>query len=112
MKICKNCGQRVEEEKTICSYCGKKFIQKESTLIKEKVEEDSEPIFGLHKNKYNKWISMTLCLLLGWLGAHKFYERKYVLGFLYLFTYGFFGIGPLIDFFILLKKTNPYYLYQ
>jgi len=36
-------------------------------------------------------------LLFGWLGAHKFMQKKYGLGILYLCTLGLFGIGWLID---------------
>lgn len=112
MKICKNCGERVENEKTICPNCGIKLEQKEKIIVSEKSETEEENVFGLHKKKYNKWISLFLCGLLGWLGAHKFYERKYIMGILYFFTYGFLGIGWILDFISLLKKPNPYYLYQ
>ena len=42
-------------------------------------------------------IDFVLCLTLGYLGAHKFYEKKYGLGILYFFTFGIFGFGWLID---------------
>ena len=38
-----------------------------------------------------------ITLLFGWLGVHKFMQKKYVLGILYFFTLGLFGIGWLID---------------
>ena len=38
-----------------------------------------------------------ITLLLGWLGVHKFLQKKYALGVLYLCTLGLFGIGWLID---------------
>lgn len=109
MKLCKNCGERVEQEKAICPNCGNKLDQKEKILISKKVEEN---FFEPHQKKYNKWISLILCGFFGWLGAHKFYERKYIMGILYFFTYGFLGIGWVLDFITLLKKPNPYYLYQ
>lgn len=40
---------------------------------------------------------LCLCLFLGWLGAHKFYEGKTGMGILYLFTFGLFGFGWVID---------------
>mgnify|MGYP000134738094 CR=1 FL=1 len=58
----------------------------------------------------NKWVAFFLCLFLGWFGAHKFYEGKILLGILYVFTFGLFGIGELIDLIVLLFKPNPYYL--
>lgn len=36
-------------------------------------------------------------LLFGWLGVHKFMQKKYGVGILYLCTMGLFGIGWLID---------------
>ena len=57
----------------------------------------------------NKWVSLLLCFFLGYLGIHKFYEGKILLGIVYLFTLGIFGIGVLIDFILLLFKPNPYY---
>jgi len=45
----------------------------------------------------NKTTAILLCLFLGGLGAHKFYEGKMGMGILYLFTWGLFGIGVLVD---------------
>ncbi|MBQ5764633.1 MAG: TM2 domain-containing protein [Clostridia bacterium] len=57
----------------------------------------------------NKWISFFLCLFLGALGIHKFYEGRVLLGIVYIFTGGLFGIGYIFDLFILFFKPNPYY---
>ena len=56
-----------------------------------------------------KWVSFFLCLFLGVLGAHKFYEGRILLGVLYLFTGGLFGIGIIVDLIILFFKPNPYH---
>ncbi len=54
----------------------------------------------------NKWVALLLCFLFGPLGVHRFYEGKIGTGILYLLTFGFFGIGVLIDFFkILFRKA-------
>ena len=45
----------------------------------------------------NKWIVLLLCLFLGFLGIHRFYERKIVTGIIYLLTLGLFGIGIIYD---------------
>ncbi len=58
----------------------------------------------------NKWAAFFLCLFFGGLGIHKFYEGKILLGIVYLFTVGIFGIGWVIDLIILLFKPNPYYV--
>ena len=57
----------------------------------------------------NKWISLFLCIFLGYLGIHKFYEGRILLGILYLCTGGIFGVGIFIDAVILVFKPNPYY---
>lgn len=54
--------------------------------------------------------ALVLCIFLGFLGGHKFYEGKAGMGILYLFTGGLFGIGVLIDFIIILFKPNPYFV--
>lgn len=60
-------------------------------------------------NGKNKWAAFFLCLLFGWLGAHKFYEGKILLGIAYMLTLGVFGVGVLFDLVSLLFKPNPYY---
>ena len=69
---------------------------------------DTSPLNTMKNNAVdkpnNKWTSFFLCLLLGWLGVHKFYERKTVLGIVYLLTFGLFGIGVLIDLIIIVTK--------
>ena len=59
----------------------------------------------------NKWIALILCGLLGFFGAHKFYEGKLGTGLLYLFTCGGCGFLWMIDFIILLFKPTHYYTY-
>lgn len=58
----------------------------------------------------NKWVAFLLCLFLGTIGAHKFYEGKVGMGILYVLTFGLFGIGWLVDCIVLLCKPNPYYV--
>lgn len=57
----------------------------------------------------SKWVSFFLCLFLGIFGAHKFYEGRVLLGVLYIFTGGIFGIGVIVDLVILFFKPNPYH---
>jgi len=45
----------------------------------------------------NRNVDFVLCLLFGYLGAHKFYEKKILIGFLYLFTGGIFLFGWIYD---------------
>lgn len=57
----------------------------------------------------NKKVDFILCLFLGYLGIHKFYEKKTLMGILYLFTLGLFLVGWIYDCIKLgieLYKTN------
>lgn len=67
-----------------------------------------------------KWLAFFLCLILGYFGAHRFYERKYITGALYLLVtlLARLGAPPLIivvfiacivDLIRILRKPNPYY---
>ena len=58
----------------------------------------------------SKWVALLLCFFFGLFGAHKYYEGKFFVGTLYLFTAGLFGIGAVVDFFVLLFKPNPYFV--
>lgn len=42
-------------------------------------------------------VELYLCLFLGWAGIHKFYAGKTGSGLMYLFTFGLFGFGWIID---------------
>jgi len=44
----------------------------------------------------------VLCLLFGWLGAHRFYVGKIGTGILMILTFGGFGIWVLIDLVVIL----------
>ena len=57
----------------------------------------------------SKWVAFFLCLFLGYLGIHKFYEGRILLGILYLCTCGLFGFGIIFDLISLFFKPNPYY---
>lgn len=67
---------------------------------------DTAPTVGTRTK--NKWISLLLCLFT--VCGHKFYEGKIGMGLIYIFTAGLFGIGWIIDIFVLLAKPNPYYV--
>lgn len=48
-------------------------------------------------------IGYFLLFTLGWLGIHRYYYGKWQSGLLYTFTFGFLGIGILVDLFLLPK---------
>ena len=51
-------------------------------------------------------VDFLITLFLGYLGIHKFKQGKVGIGFLYLFTFGLFGIGWIVDVVMALKKLS------
>lgn len=102
-KCCKQCGELMPADMFYCLNCGAPFDDKSEDF--DAVQARVRMQFGVWKNK---WTALLLCILLGWLGIHRFYEGKIVSGFLYLCTLGFFGIGWLIDIIRIACKPNPY----
>ena len=45
----------------------------------------------------SKFVAMILCVSTGVLGLHQFYVGRIGKGFLYLLTFGLFGIGWMLD---------------
>lgn len=121
-KFCKHCGAKIPVAAVICTHCGCQVeevkhteqpnivINNANTNVNSNTNNNvNAAMFGVRAK--NKWVSFVLCLLLGYLGAHKFYEGKIGMGILYLFTFGLFGIGWFIDCITLLFKPNPYYVH-
>ncbi len=124
-KFCKYCGGKIPEDAVVCNLCGRQVEELKSSVNQPNIminNDNNNANVNANVNKNivgsrtpagrpkNKWVSVALCLCLGFLGAHKFYEGKIGTGILYLFTAGFYGIGVLIDLIILLNKPNPYYV--
>lgn len=119
-KFCKHCGGKIPEAAIVCTLCGCQVeevkqaeqpnivINNSNNNVNSNINANVASAFGLRTR--NKWVAFVLCVLLGFLGAHKFYEGKAGMGILYLFTCGLFGIGWFIDCIVLLCKPNPYYV--
>lgn len=58
--------------------------------------------------------ALLLCFFLGLLGIHRFYVGKVGTGLIWLFTGGLFGIGAVVDFFVIIfgnfRDSNGYVL--
>ena len=119
-KFCNNCGTQIDEDCIVCPKCGKQVgsinssNQPQNIIINNSASSSSSASAVNNGQPYrkvcDKWVAFFLCLFLGVIGAHKFYEGKTGMGILYLFTAGLFGIGVLIDFIAILLKPNPYYV--
>lgn len=115
-KFCEFCGNKVAVDAVVCPKCGK---QLEELRVEENKSNPQVVINNTNTNTVNggyskkqcdKWIALLLCIFLGLLGGHKFYEGKGGMGVLYIFTFGLFGIGIIVDIISILCKPNPYYV--
>lgn len=120
MKFCKHCGGKIPEDAVICTLCGRQVedlnknaqpsivINNENTNTNANTNMNANVAGAQFGRLKNKWVALALCFLLGYFGAHKFYEGKIGMGVLYIFTFGLFGIGVIVDLIVLLFKPNPY----
>lgn len=117
-KFCKYCGEKIPEDAVMCTHCGRQVEQLKgeqpqvvinNTNTNTNVNKNVGTTAGRGGAK-DKWVALLLCIFLGFLGAHKFYEGKILLGIVYLCTGGLFFVGVIIDFISLLFKPNPYYV--
>lgn len=123
---CSTCGQQIAKVALACPFCGAPVYQNQP---QQQSQQPQQIIINNSNNNANvntirgggfyavpagqpknKWIALLLLIFLGGFGAHKFYEGKILMGIVYIFTVGFFGIGWIVDFFALLFKPNPYYV--
>ena len=120
-KFCKHCGAKIPDAAVICTHCGcqvedfKKSEQPNIVINNSNANSNVNTNVNASVGAYsahpkNKLVAFALCFFLGYFGAHKFYEGRVGLGILYLFTFGLFGIGWLIDSITLLFKPNPYFV--
>lgn len=117
-KFCKYCGEKVPYDAVICTKCGRQIESFDSRrddrpiIINNSSSSSSSSVAmgGYGGKPLSKWTAFFLCLFLGPIGAHKFYEGKTFMGIIYLFTLGFFGLGWALDLLILLFRSNPYYI--
>ena len=120
-KFCKHCGEKIPEDAVLCTHCGRQVenITQSAANTPNIVINNANSNVNTNNNTINaaalkkprnKRISLLLCLFLGYVGAHKFYEGKIGMGVLYLFTGGLFLIGVIVDLISIIFKPNPYYV--
>ena len=119
---CSTCGQQIAKVALACPFCGAPVYQNQPRQPQQIIINNSNNnantnnihagavYAGRMGQPKNKWIALLLWFFLGVFGAHKFYEGKILMGIVYIFTVGLFGIGLLVDFFAILFKPNPYYV--
>ena len=115
-KFCKHCGQQIDKDCVVCLVCGKQvedFKSSQQPVVINNTNANTNSVDVKMENRgteKNKWVAFVLCLFLGLVGAHKFYEGKILVGVVYIFTAGLFFVGWIIDLIAILMKPNPYYV--
>ena len=111
-KFCSHCGEKIAKEAVICPKCGCQVgaTQQTPNIIINNSNQNQVNAQAPAGKQKNKWVALILWWFLGFIGGHKFYEDKMLLGILYFFTGAFLGIGWCIDFWVLLFKPTHYYV--
>ena len=114
-KFCKYCGATIPSDAIICTACGRQvenITQDNQANVQPNIviNNANTNVNGVGGKAKSKWTAFFLSFFLGFFGAHKFYEGKVGMGILYIFTFGLFGIGWVIDTIAYLFKPNPYYV--
>ena len=114
---CKDCGsksyKKLDDHTYKCEYCGQieeVFEEKQKETPKQEIVQtvkvqETQTEKPKEEPKKKKDISplmdsiiyLAICFFLGEFGIHKFMKGRVGMGILYLFTFGLFGIGWLID---------------
>ena len=112
---CPSCGANVNG--AFCEYCGAKApierveaqtIYAENVTVNNYYGQQPNAVGASQRNANpnvsppaaspkSRTAALLLCVFFGFLGAHRFYTGRYLVGVLYLVTFGAFGIGWLVD---------------
>lgn len=111
--ICPSCGKQFTGAMTNdtwkCPACGYKFTSNMDELQispfslrntipdPDEIPEEDNKQPGKEISKANATIAFKLCVFFGFIGAHRFYTKKYISGIIYLLTFGLFTIGWIAD---------------
>lgn len=87
--FCVACGAGMNRDDKFCHACGWDRRVPPTPPPQRLVDPNPSP--------YNRLAVLLLCLILGFLGLHRFYVGKVGTGLLWLFTLGFLSVGVIFD---------------
>lgn len=102
-KNCLKCNEPISKSDVFCTHCGTKILKVNDKQAMPK--RDQNTLSGSTSPKSPE-LTYFLCLLLGGLGAHRFYLGKKGTGLLMLLTAGGLGLWVLVD--LILITTNKF----
>ncbi len=118
--FCRYCGTAIAAASRFCQSCGaSQFAEQQPQQPQQVIINNYNTTNNVGSNNNtvmitsggkNKWVAFLLCLFLGVIGAHKFYEGKILMGIIYILTGGLFGIGWIIDLIAILLKPTIYHV--
>ena len=91
--FCTQCGAKMAAPDRYCSRCGWDSQRPEAP-------PPSQAIAGRPRGPVsprNRLAALLLCVLLGWVGAHRFYVGRMGSGVVWLLTFGLLSIGMIYD---------------
>lgn len=134
-KFCEHCGSVLVQAAVICPTCGCQVAPLRQAQQQVQIQQfptgqvpaqpqiqvnqvPGQPMQVIVNNNIvanrgapkDKTVALLLCIFLGTYGAHRFYEGRIGTGILWLFTFGMFGIGWLVDVIRIASAPNPYYI--
>lgn len=112
--FCRSCGEEISENAVVCPNCGAatdkfhedKQQQNQPPIVINNTNTNTSTNVNTNVNRVggsrsvprkSKSTALKLAVLLGYLGIHRFYVGKTSSAVLYLFTFGLFGIGWIVD---------------
>lgn len=60
----------------------------------------------------NKALGVILAIFFGWCGGYRFYKKQPIVGIIYLFSFGLFGIGWFVDILLAIKDCKEPAIYS
>ena len=105
-KFCRHCGGVIPADAVVCTKCGRQVEQisqnpNGQNVVINNINNNNNGGFYTNEpvSPKNQGIALVLaaCGFVGLGGLHRFYSGKIGSGLLWFFTYGFFGMGTIVD---------------
>lgn len=107
--FCHNCGKEIDDNAVVCPDCGVpttnyQQAQQQPNIVINNSNSNANVVngFGVGISPKSRTVAALLCFFLGLIGIHRFYVGKIGTGLIWMFTFGLFGFGAIIDFIMII----------